>query len=179
MRPLLIALFGLLLAQPVGAQATASDDALAASVEEIRHSIGRWNVVTEFLNEDGTVARAVDGTYEFSWVVPDRVASGTTETPELQRAAGILFYINASKREIEMVSVGADGRLWVMTGPLGGSERLTQEYETTDGGKGRLRFTRYNVSPDAFESKMDYTEDGGHTWKPGNHQRFRRVPASR
>jgi hypothetical protein len=166
------------LTQPVRAQVQAPDEALAASVEEIRHSIGRWNVVTEFLNEDGTVARVVDGTYEFSWVVPDRVASGKTETPELQRAAGILFYIRASKHEIEMVSVAADGRLWVMTGPLGGSERFTQEYETTDGGKGRLRFTRFNVSPDAFESKMDYTEDGGRTWKPGNHQQFRRAPVS-
>ena len=61
---------------------------------------------------------------------------------------------------IEMAAVGADGRLWIMTGPLGGEERLSQEYQTVEGGTGRLRFTRYNVSPDAFESRMEYTEDG-------------------
>ncbi len=62
-----------------------------------------------------------------------------------------------------------------MTGPLGGETRMTQEYGTTGGGTGRLRFTRYNVSADAFESRMEYTDDGGKTWKPGNHQTFRRT----
>ena len=36
----------------------------------------------------------------------------------------------------------------------------------------RLRFTRYNVTPDRFESRMDYSTDGGATWTQGNHQVF-------
>jgi len=36
----------------------------------------------------------------------------------------------------------------------------------------RLRFTRYNVSQDRFESRMDYSTDGGATWTQGNHQVF-------
>ena len=151
------------------------DEALHHSVEQLRSSVGRWNVVTDFLNEDGSVTRSVSGTYEFSWVVPDRVLSGHSEMPELKQTVGILFYIKSAERQIEMVSVGADGRLWIMTGPLGGEQRLSQEFDTADGRPAQLRFTRVNVSTDAFESKMEYTEDGGLTWKPGNHQRFRRV----
>lgn len=151
------------------------DEAMHHAVEQLRSSVGRWQVVTDFLNEDGSVARSVSGSYEFSWVVPDRVLSGHSEMPELKQAAGILFYIKPAERQIEMVSVGADGRLWVMTGPLGGEQRLSQPFGTADGGTGQLRFTRSKVTADAFESRMDYTEDGGLTWKPGNHQRFRRV----
>ena len=170
----------LLLALPGTAltQEPADDPALEHSVEQLRSAIGRWNVVTELLADDGTVARSLAGTYEFSWVVPDRVVSGRSEIPELHQASAILFYVNAAMRQIEMVSVGGDGRLWIMSGPLGGEERLTQEFETTGGGKGRLRFTRFNVSQDAFESRMESTEDGGATWKPGNHQVFRRVGGS-
>jgi hypothetical protein len=77
-----------------------------------------------------------------------------------------------------MVAVGPDGRLWIMTGPLGGDTRYSQEYEDSGGGTGQLRFTRYNVTEDGFESKMEYTDDGGETWKPGNHQVFRRAVTS-
>jgi len=160
------------------AQAPTDEKALQLSVEQLRTSVGRWEVVTEFLNEDGSVAKSVTGTYEFSWVVSDRVVAGKSEIPESKQASGILFYVNETKRQIEMVSVGGDGNLWIMTGPLGSEERLSQEYKTANGGTGRLRFTRSNISQDAFESRMEYTDDGGRTWKPGNHQRFRRVALS-
>ena len=166
----------LLLIHPASAATVASEDkpALQRSVEQLRQSIGRWDVVTEFLNDDGSVAKSVDGSYEFAWVVPDRVVSGRSDIPAMKQTAGILFYVNEKKGEIEMVSVGADGRLWIMTGPLGSEVRTTAPYATSDGGSGQLRFTRYNVAPESFESRMDYSQDGGKTWKPGNHQTFRR-----
>lgn len=110
---------------------------------------------------------------------PARVVSGRSEVPSRKQGSGILFYVRESRKEIEMVSVGADGLLWTMTGPLGGETRLSQEYKTTHGGTGRLRFTRSNVSPDAFESGMEYTDDGGKSWKPGNHQRFSRIKSGK
>ena len=154
------------------------DEAMEASVGQLRSVVGQWDVVTEFLNDDGSVARTVNGSYEFSWVVPDRVLSGKSEMPELKQMSAILLYINPARREIEMASVGADGRLWVMTGPLGGETRTTEEFKTADGGTGQLRFTRFNVSADAFESKMEYSGDGGKTWQPGNHQSFERIKSS-
>jgi hypothetical protein len=147
-------------------------------VDELRNAIGRWEVRTEFLNEDGSVAKAVDGTYEFRWIVPDRVVAGKSELPALDQASGILFYINESQKKIEMVSVGADGRLWIMAGPLGGDQRLSNEFRTTTGAAGKLRFTRFNVRANTFESRMEFTEDNGKTWKPGNHQVFRRSGSS-
>jgi hypothetical protein len=170
-------LAGLLaLTQAAGAAALAPDPALQRSVDELRHAIGRWHVVTEFIGADGAVARTAEGTYEFSWVVPDRVALGRSRIPELEMASGILFYVNEKRRVVEMVSVGRDGHLWVMTGPLGGDWRATADVDTAGGGTSRLRFTRHSVAADAFESRMEYSEDRGATWKPGNRQRFRRLP---
>lgn len=164
----------LAVASPLAARQS-EPEGLDHSVEQLRTSVGRWDVVTDFLNEDGTVARSVSGTYTFDWVVPDRVVMGRSEIPELGQASGILFYISEAKGVIEMVSVGRDGNLWIMSGPLGGEVRMTQEYPTGDGGTGRLRFTRTNIQPDSFESRMEWTDDGGTTWKPGNRQRFTRA----
>ena len=176
MNRLLILLLALSLPLCLGAEESKVDPAaLQHSVEQLRSAIGRWQVQTEFLNEDGSVAKAVDGSYEFEWVVPDRVVRGRNEIPEMKQASGILFYINEAAAIIEMAAVGRDGKLWVMTGPLGSEERLSQVYATADGGKGQLRFTRFNVEDDRFESRMEYTDDGGKTWKSGNHQVFTRA----
>ncbi|MCJ7558872.1 MAG: hypothetical protein MUP90_18430 [Gammaproteobacteria bacterium] len=148
--------------------------ALAHSIEQLRSSIGFWNVTTELLNPDANVSESIEGTYEFVWVIPDRVVSGKSVVPGQNQVSAILFYVSERKGTIEMLSVGADGNLWIMTGPLGGEERRTQAFKTQGGGSGQLKFTRYNVLQDSFESKMEYTEDGGKTWKPGNHQLFRR-----
>ena len=51
------------------AAAEAQDAALKHSVEQLRSTVGRWNVATNFLNPDGSVAKSVTGTYEFSWIV--------------------------------------------------------------------------------------------------------------
>lgn len=148
--------------------------ALEKSIGELRHAHGRWRTTTEFLNADGTVARAVEGTYAFEWIVPDRVLSGISEIPELKIRSGILFYVKEGKAEIEMVSVGRDGHLWVMTGPAGGDTRMTPVTPQADGTSIQLRFTRFNVTPDGFESKMEMSPDAGKTWRPGNHQVFTR-----
>jgi hypothetical protein len=150
--------------------------ALEASIQQLREAVGNWSVTTEFLNEDGTVSRSTEGSYRFEWVVEDRVVSGVSDIPEMDMRAAILFYVNEGKGIVEMVSVAKDGRLGIMTGPLGEETRYTQKFPTQSGGEGQLRFTRYNVGEDTFESRMEYTEDDGATWKPGNHQLFRRQP---
>ena len=153
-----------------------SQSALDHSIEQLRHAIGKWEVVTEFLNPDGTVARAARGSYEFDWVMPDRVARGVSEIPELKQRSAILFYVNAAAKTIEMTSVGADGQLFVMTGPLGGETRETS-FAGPDGRRVQLRFTRSNVTTNRFESRMERSIDGGATWQPGNHQIFQRAAA--
>ena len=83
----------------VHAQAPQQGSELERAVAQLRGTVGRWNVTTHFLKPDGSVARSVEVSYEFTGVVP----------------------------------------------------------------------------PDAFESRMEYTGDGGRTWRPGNHQLFRRA----
>lgn len=89
--------------------------------------------------------------------------------------------MNEKKQTIEMPSVGADGNLWVMSGSAGGQVRMSQVFRGADGVDTQLRFTRNKVKQDSFESRMDYSRDGGKTWLPGNHQLFRRssAPAGR
>jgi len=104
---------------PVSVQAQAAESpALDHSVDELRSSVGLWEATTEFLNDDGSVARAVTGTYEFNWVVEDQVLAGKNAVPELGQASGILFYVNETKQIIEMVSVGAFHTLQRLAGRI-------------------------------------------------------------
>ena len=162
---------------PAGATEGPSE-AFAESVAQLRHVVGSWNVTTTQYKDDGTVAQKVDGSYHFDWIVPDRVLTGRSSIPSLGQASGILFYVNERRSTIEMVSVGADGHLWVMTGPAGGETRSTPPTAMSDGSRMQLRFTRFNVAPNRFESRMEVSTDGGTNWKPGNHQLFVRGAAA-
>lgn len=171
-----------LVASPARAADSAAADSAAAArlavgVAQLRHAAGAWDVTTSFLQPDGSVARAVEGTYRFDWVVPDRLLSGRSEIPDLRRSSGLLFYVRPDSAIIQMVSVGADGQLWIMTGPVDGEVRGTPDVAMPDGSVMRLRFARSAVTPDGFESRMEYSTDRGATWAPGNHQRFRRRKA--
>jgi hypothetical protein len=116
----------------------------------------------------------VEGVYSFEWVLEDRIVKGMSTIPAFRMASGLLFYLRPSTDEIEMASVGPDGQLWVMTGPQDSETRETPVVEMPDGTRLKLRFTRFNVSKDRFESRMESSTDGGETWVHGNHQVFLR-----
>jgi hypothetical protein len=149
-----------------------------SAVAQLRSAVGAWEVKTTQYADDGAVARVACGTYRFEWIVPDRVLAGRTDIPDWKQASGILFYVNERRSTIEMASVGADGQLWVMTGPAGGETRTTPAVQTADGGTMQLRFTRFNVTANRFESRMEVSTDGGSNWRPGNHQVFSRAKAA-
>jgi hypothetical protein len=92
-----------------------------AAVQQLRSAVGLWNVETTQYADDGAVARVACGTYRFDWIAPDRVPAGRSDIPDWKQASGLLFYVNERRATIEMASVGADGHLWVMSGPAGGS----------------------------------------------------------
>ncbi len=62
-----------------------------------------------------------------------------------------------------------------MTEAADDETRTTPPFRSAEGKQTQLRFTRYSVKPDSFESKMEYTTDSGKKWLPGNHQVFRRA----
>lgn len=150
----------------------------SAAVQQLRHVIGEWDVATTFYRDNGDVTGTFDGTYEFEWVLEDRIVKGMSAIPQFGAASGLLFYLRPATNEIEMVSVGPDGRLWVMTGPQGSEIRETPEVQMADGTTLKLRFTRFNVAPDRFESRMERSSDGGQTWRLGNTQVFERRNAA-
>jgi hypothetical protein len=152
---------------------------LGAAVAQLRQAVGLWDVTTTQYGEDGKAAGVAAGTYRFDWIVPDRVLAGRSDIPDMKQASGILFYVNERRSTIEMASVGADGNLWVMTGPAGGETRTTPATPLADGRSMQLRFTRFAVTPDRFESRMEVSLDGGESWKPGNHQLFVRAVDNR
>ncbi|RED16918.1 hypothetical protein [Parasphingopyxis lamellibrachiae] len=174
----LLTLFAALLAvgaAPLAAQPAPPPEPASVAVEQLRHAIGLWNVETDFVAADGSVARTLIGQYRFGWVVPDRVVSGMSTIPELNQASAILFFVRPGRSEIEMASVGADGHLWRMIGPDDGETRTTPNTVMVDGSTLMLRFTRYDVTPDSFRSRMERSTDGGQTWSLGNRQRFVRA----
>ncbi|MGQ0385165.1 MAG: hypothetical protein ACT4UP_10850 [Gammaproteobacteria bacterium] len=147
---------------------------LAEGVDQLRHAVGTWNVTTIRYREDGKVAERLNGTYQFEWVVPDRVVSGRANIPSIGPMSGLLFYYNERRGTLEIASVGADGQLVVMTGAPG-EELRTSAPPAADGSKRQLRFTRFNVERNCFESRLDVSTDGGASWRPGNHLRFVRA----
>lgn len=180
-RLLAAALFVTGLSHPAMAQddPAPTDAVVSPAVEQLRHIVGEWDVTTTFYRDDGSSAGAFDGTYAFEWVMPDRIVKGMSKIPAFGGASGLLFYVRESTGEVEMVSVGPDGQLWTMTGPVDGETRQTPIVDMPDGRTLELRFTRFNVTPDRFESRMDRSTDGGETWVQGNHQLFvRRKGAS-
>ena len=161
---------------PVFAQdaGSSTEQAVSPALEQLRHVIGTWDVTTTFIRPDGTEAGSFDGTYTFSWVMEDKVVQGISTIPQFKMASGILFYLRPGTGEIEMVSVGGDGQLWTMTGPQDSETRETPLVAMPDGSTLKLRFTRFNVTPDRFESRMERSTDGGETWSLGNRQVFNR-----
>lgn len=149
-----------------------------SAVQQLRSAVGLWDVETTQYGDDGAVARVACGTYRFDWVVPDRVLAGRSDIPDWKQASGILFYVNERRATVEMASVGADGQLQVLTGAAGSETRTSSPVATADGRRMLVRMTRFNVTPDRFESRMELSQDGGGSWKPGHHQVFRRAHAA-
>jgi hypothetical protein len=151
--------------------------ALSSAVEQLRQSAGRWNVTTTRYAENGAVTAVATGTWSFDWIVPDRVLSGRAVIPDWNQSAGMLFFLNERQFTLEMAQVGADGQLLVMSGPAGTETRTTAAITLPDGRRMMQRHTRFGVSADRFESRVETSYDGGASWKPGYHQLFVRAPA--
>ena len=101
------------------------------------------------------MAGEFEGTYIFEWAVEGAVVRGLGTIPALDQKSAILFYHRPATREIEMVSVGAGGMLWRMTGPDSSETREMPDAVMPDGSKLKLRFTRFNVTASRFESRME------------------------
>lgn len=158
----------------IASDQTPTNPAVSPAQAQLRHVIGRWDVVTTTYDADGSVAGSFPGTYSFAWVVPDQVVSGVSKIPAWNATSAILFYLRPANRQIEMVSVGQDGQRWIMTGADDAEVRETASVPMSDGTTLKLRFTRFNITADRFESKMERSTDGGASWQIGNHQLFTR-----
>lgn len=161
---------------PLAAEAMETPaSALAEGIDQLRQTVGTWNVTTTQYRNDGTIAKTVAGTYQFEWVVPDRVISGRSYIPMLGQMSGILIYVNEQRAALEMAQVDANGQLTVLSGAAGKELRSTAPVAAPDGSKVQLRVTRLNAGPDRFESRLDVSTDGGTSWRPGHYQRFVRA----
>jgi len=161
---------------PLAHATEAAPPELSTAVQQLRQAAGRWNVTTTRYAENGAVSGVASGTWSFDWVVPDRVLSGKAVIPDWNQSAGMLFYLNERLVTLEMAQVGSDGQLVVMSGPAGTESRSTPVVALPDGRRMVQRHTRFRVSVDRFESRMETSYDGGQNWKPGYHQLFVRAP---
>src|SRR5262245_5491147 len=165
-----------LLVLPLAEAGELAPPALSGAIQQLRQAAGRWNVTTTRFAENGAVTAVATGTWSFDWIVPDRVLSGRAVIPDWNQSAGMLYYLNERQFTLEMAQVGADGQLLVMSGPVGAEVRRTAAIALPDGRRMIQRHTRYRVSADRFESRVETSYDGGASWKPGYHQLFVRAP---
>lgn len=165
------------LALPLAHATVLEPSELDAAVEQLRQAAGRWSVTTTRYADNGSVAAVATGTWSFDWVVPDRVLSGRSVIPDWSQSAGMLFYLNERFFTLEMAQVGSDGQLVVLSGPASAASRKTAAIALPDGRRMVQRHTRYGVTPDKFEAKLETSYDGGQSWKLGYHQLFVRAPA--
>lgn len=147
-----------------------------AAVEQLRQAAGRWNVTTTRYADDGSVAAVASGTWNFDWVVPDRVLSGRAAIPDWSQSAGMLFYLNERQFTLEMAQVDSDGQLVVLSGPASTASRTSTPVALPDGRRLVRRHTHYGVTRDQFEAKLETSYDGGRSWKLGYHHLFVRTP---
>jgi hypothetical protein len=161
---------------PAAAAHAINTPTLDAAVGQLRQAAGRWTVTTTRFADNGAVAAVATGTWSFDWVVPDRVLSGRSSIPDWNQSAGMLFYLNERIFTLEMAQVGADGQLVVLTGPAGAETRTTAPVVLPDGRRKLQRHTRFGISADRFEAKVETSYDGGQSWKLGIHQLFVRAP---
>ncbi len=163
---------------PLAEGAEMAPPSLASAVQQLRQAAGHWNVTTTRYGDNGAVAGVASGTWHFDWVVADRVLSGRAVIPDWKQTAGMLYYLSERRSTLEMASVGADGQLLVMSGPAGAETRTTAAVPLADGRQMLQRYTRYGVTTDRFEARIESSYDGGTSWKLGHHQLFVRVPAN-
>ncbi len=163
---------------PLAEGAEMAPPSRASAVQQQRQAAGPWNVTTTRYGDNGAVAGVASGTWHFDWVVADRVLSGRAVIPDWKQTAGMLYYLNERRSTLEMASVGADGQLLVMSGPAGAETRTTAAVPLADGRQMLQRYTRYGVTTDRFEARIESSYDGGTSWKLGHHQLFVRVPAN-
>lgn len=145
-------------------------------IEQLRQIVGNWDVTTEILFPDGTVELKQEGSWQFRWVVPDRVLSG--ESHQAESKAAILIYVHAQKEVIELATVGEDGLLWVMSGAADSESLTTPNTKVSEKETIMFRWSRYEFEKNRFRSKLEISKDGGKTWVLRHRQEFRRKSAS-
>jgi hypothetical protein len=153
--------------------------AIQTAVQQLRQAAGRWTVTTTQYDSSGSVKAVASGTWQFDWVVPDRVLAGRASIPDWKQSTGILLYLNERRSTVEMATVGADGQLQVLAGAAGTDTRTSAAVALPDGRRMVKRYTRYRVEADRFESCLETSYDGGRSWQPGLHHLFVRAPEER
>ena len=152
---------------------------LATAVQQLRQAAGRWNVTTTRYAENGAVAAVATGTLNFDWVVPDRVLAGKLRHSRLEpvgRHALLPERAHVHARD------GAGRRRRAAhrdERPRRDRDANDRADRMPDGRRMLQRHTRYGVTANRFEAKMEMSYDGGANWKPGYHQLFVRVPMPR
>jgi hypothetical protein len=94
----------------------------------------------------------------------------TTESEEMKSSnKGMMFYSFADEK-IYIVDVNQDGELWILSGNMEDDILTSQTKERPNGSTMTIRFTHRNRKKDSFEALMEYSSDGGKSWKRGYYQ---------
>ena len=99
--------------------------ALATAVQQLRQAAGRWNVTTTRYAENGAVAARCVRHLALRLGRAGPRARGPLRHSRLEPGGGHALLRERAPFTLEMAPVGADGQLWVMSGPAGAETRTT------------------------------------------------------
>jgi len=137
--------------------------------KRLDYHIGEWSVHIEFLDSAGNVTRTAEGTDISRYLIDSTVVELTTIDDGNNISKGWIFY-NIKEQKYYLVSVSSEGDLWILKGGLDQYVITSDPREQLNGKTVQIRFTHYNIEENSFEAIMEYTIDGGKTWRKAYRQ---------
>lgn len=147
------------------AAAQQSDDGLAAeAVSILQDELGSWDSRWERLDADGNVTSVTEGVETFLPLNGERVHLLKTHIPAMNQTSNGLRFYNPVEKRLMLISVGADGRHFILREEVGGNVVLSDPYMSRNGSETILRFTTTSATENEKIIDHEFSTDGGKSW---------------
>ncbi|MEZ5330605.1 MAG: hypothetical protein R2991_00830 [Thermoanaerobaculia bacterium] len=134
------------------------------AVRRMEHVLGRWESTWEWVDAEGTVVYVEHGTETGRWALEGRLLELTTEIEGRDGPSKGWMFWNAPAERFQLVSVGWDGDLWILSGGLEEYVIASEPKAMPDGKTLQIRFTHGEAGPDTLTAVMEMRGSSEEPW---------------